>query len=869
MPSKHQRSSVPTVSSNLCGTPNLRPRKSPNVSSTPATRKAAALSPPPSPTSPPSLTNKARDDAPPSLSKISLHDASLTDEAPDLPSDTVMILTDDNPSAGDPVPPCLPEDVRLAVSDEQARVTRAKAAAARKERVAAANATLTAQTPYRFHRDGYYKLTSIAKFWKTHHGMIWSAAIIPRHLQPKHVDRDPKSVQDIARRSVPSGFEDLHDGKPWRQGTLPEFLHLADSYFKTELPLTWRNEVVGQRLRDCLIGLSKMSPENFGTRLYDADTGDLLASPETLLWIAANTVLGSSWKLRKLPPHPVVPRAKVAFSTTPPSSRQTSSGTFMAGSTTAICSRDSRDWKLHVTKSAPRTHCSFFTLALPALTTSTKILQTDEALTALHDALNLLWTCDSKLTLYVFPTKAFDARSAKPLTTLPARACPTFSRRNLESYVNQLYLRKDYRPYLRLYIGHQHDPVIFTREAFRASISSRDLLFFYDDIQAPTTIVCGWLLGTHRSLNLKHYSALMRANPKFANHPVTLSTRAIRMYPEESTTGREIRAAHVLCDAAKRGATTLLLKSQYNRCRPDDLATLPEGKLLKFIPYFANRGDRRPPPALLHRYQMCRVRQAQFTEKHITRSISGVLDLDLTQDIGDLGLVSLRQVTLGIKTRANWQWPLFLSVDFDDYRGDITALFHKDNSEEASTLLDYLPLILEARYGEQVWNWFTPETRGDMQPYQWNAAKQCVEEAPLDFDVAGDDDTGFLNFYGASGTADWEVIQDADIGAAESTTISFDLGNHFNMRPVTGGAGYDDQLSLPSFKTATSNATAAVAGDPQAPTKQVIYADSDDSSDTTSLTGLETINSSRSAPPTTAVFSASARQTRVSQRHDK
>ena len=853
------------------------PSVSPIDTAPPGSPPKDTLASPPSPPSPPPITNKARAVTNPLLStqpladaafvgvaRLALQDKSIVTDLASSDDDEVMVLSDED---------IIPEDARLVIADEQNRRIRvelaAKVAADRKQRVAAANATLQAQTPYRFHRDGYFKLSAITKFWKTKHNMVWGAAIVPRYLEPKNADRDPKSIHDIARRSVPSGFESIHDGRPWRQGTLPEFHQLAASYFNPKADLKWRNDESGQRLRDCLIGLSKMTPETFGNKLYDPATGDLLASPETLLWVAANAVLGSSWKIKTIPPQPAVLKPRVAFSENP-ASRQTASGTFLAGTAATICSRDSRDWQLQVTKAAPRTYRSFFTLALPAMTTSTKPEQTDEALTALHDALTLLWTCDRRLTLYVFPTKAFEAGTAKPMTTLQARACPTFSRRNLEKYVNQLYLRKDYRPYLRFYIGHQQDSVVFTGAAFRASIASRDLIFFYDDIQAPATLVCGWLLGTHKSLNLKHYSALMRSNKKFANHPVTLSMRAIRMFPEENTTGHEIRAAHVLCDATKRNPTTLLLKSQYNRRRDDDLATLPEGKLLKFIPYFANRGDRRPPPVLLHRYQMCRVRQAQFTDKHVTRPISGVMDLDLTQEIGDLGLVSLRQVALGIKTRANWQWPLFLSVDFDDYRGDITALFHKDNSTEASTLLDYLPLILEAKYGDKVWNWFTPETRGDMQPYQWNEETNCVEEAPRDADCGGtDDETGFLNFYGNSGTADWEEIKDADIAAVEATTMSFDLGNHFNMRPITGGAGYDDQLSLPSFKTATSNATAAAAAaSGQAPTKQVIY-DSDDSSDTTSLTGMETINSSRSAPPTAAVFTASAPQTRVSKRHDR
>ena len=141
--------------------------------------------------------------------------------------------------------------------------------------------------------------------------------------------------------------------------------------------------------------------------------------------------------------------------------------------------------------------------------------------------------------------------------------------------------------------------------------------------------------------------------------------------------------------------------------------------------------------------------------------------------------------------------------------------------------------------------------------------KFCVEQVPHELASDSADDTGFLNFYGNSGIADWEETQDADIAQTDASTMIFDLGNHFNMRPISGGSGYDDQLSLPSFKTATSNATKAAAGTP--PT-QVLY-DSDDTSDTTSLTGGDTVTSSRSAPPNTAVLTASAQQTRVTARN--
>ena len=884
--SKHGRTiSHPRVSSNLKGTPNNRPKKSRNTTSTPgpgfaqttlssmvhqtptlakdnpssvspAEATPVNLGPLLSPSSPPSINNSSRsvdssEGARAAVSRLSVHDSE---------------------AASKTVP--LQDDVRLALLDEKTHQLRLQDSANRQRRVQEANASHLASTPYSFHRDGSFKASPAGKLQKSKSN-VWNSALIPTHLEPLNPPtKDIKSILDIAVRSAPTPFSEVHAGRNWREGTLQDFHRLADVFFDKKATLPCRLQVEGQRLRDCFIGFSRMSPEIFGPSLYNSTTGSLLASPETFLWVAANKALGSSWRLSTRPAPPASRTPKVAFAATV-SSRQTSTGTFLARSAVAICSKDARDGQSHVSQSAQRKYKSYFTLALPPLTTTSRSEQAAEAMSYLHDAFSLLWTCDSGLAIYVYPTRAFEPGPKKPLTTLPSRSCPQFSRRTIERYADRFYLRQNYRPWIRFYIGHQKDIAAFTQESFLASLSSRDITFSYDDIQAPTTIVCGWLLGTHRSLNLQHYGSLMRLNKKFVNHPVSLSSRGIRMFNGEKPSV-EIRAVHVLCDASKRRSTCLLLKSQYNRGRPEDLATLPEGKLLKFIPYFANRGDRRPPPAVLNRYKLCRVRQLQFLDSHDTHVISGILDLDLLQDIGDLGLVSLRQVLLGIKTQVNWRWPLFLSVDFDNTRREITALFHKDNHEEASTFLDYLPLILDAQYGARVWNWFTPAARSDMESYQWNPDTRCVEPASPS-EGGSDGDLSYLNFYGDSGTADWENVQDADLDPSDTPKISFDLGNHFNMRPATGGAGYDDQQSLPSFKTATSNATAAAAAailaeasPSHVSTKElVIVVDGGDSSTTTSLTDVETTTSSRSSNPSPAGIPASARQTRVSLSNDK
>jgi hypothetical protein len=322
------------------------------------------------------------------------------------------------------------------------------------------------------------------------------------------------------------------------------------------------------------------------------------------------------------------------------------------------------------------------------------------------------------------------------------------------------------------------------------------------------------------------------------------------MFYEEPNLPTDVRAVHVLCDASKRTATDKLLKALYNRLRPQDILLLPEGKFLKYVTSYANRGDRRPTQRRYAQIQMCRVRQAQFLDCHLTAQLMGILDLDLPLHLDEeLGLVTLRQILLGVKTSSNWKWPLFVSVDHDDRRGGITALYHKDNAAEAATLISYLPIILDARYGSIVWNWFTAECRGELE-----GSVRFDDDTGQIVDLNQEEDDGLDNFFGGEQMAPWEIVNERDITSTGPTEVVLDLSQHFDLGPRCGGAGFDDAASLASLKTGTSNATVEALRTPE---DMVI--DSNVPSDNTSISALsEHAGSTASAPPALA---ASARQT--------
>ena len=69
---------------------------------------------------------------------------------------------------------------------------------------------------------------------------------------------------------------------------------------------------------------------------------------------------------------------------------------------------------------------------------------------------------------------------------------------------------------------------------------------------------------------------------------------------------------------------------------------------------------------------------------------------------GDVESMTLRQVLLGMKTKQDRSWPLFVSVDFDSYRNEIITVIHNDTVSEASNVLSFLPVFLLTKFGVQI-----------------------------------------------------------------------------------------------------------------------------------------------------------------------
>ena len=54
------------------------------------------------------------------------------------------------------------------------------------------------------------------------------------------------------------------------------------------------------------------------------------------------------------------------------------------------------------------------------------------------------------------------------------------------------------------------------------------------------------------------------------------------------------------------------------------------------------------------------------------------------------------------------------------YTSTVTFLFHADMTQEAMTAIPALPVILEAKFGTTIWNWFSEEAKALSEGYYWD-----------------------------------------------------------------------------------------------------------------------------------------------------
>jgi len=637
-------------------------------------------------------------------------------------------------------------------------------------------------------------------------------------------------LQDVVRLpSLPVKVES------WRRLSIDEYIILSKAALDCGVSQPkWINNPTGHKLRGLLIRLAHASPDLFDG-LYDPTTGSLADHPCTRIWSVANSHLGSFWtSLSKVtpPPAPATPATPelndraVRFQTL--QRKSTPLGSFIHGRQGVGTSTRPKWQESHARSTNTedtREFQSFATLRFATVQSGTISDRKHDISHQFMAAIDVLRKRDANLILYPFPITSRHPAYVKPVKRFTSQSRQAGTEAILP-YVDRLYVGRG-PTMVRFFFGHARDRVSLRNEEVDEWCFQHGIMFSIDKIQAPRTVVCGWLLASHPSTNLEHFHESVQMHPRLQQNgkllEVDLQHQTIKLdYDEKSTYKRRVSAVHIRCDADYRRSTLRALKAIWNKTvRSGETSDLPDGRRLKFIPSNSNRNDRRAVGETRLSQARSRLKQRKFLADHKTVEIPWVKDLDIPCDVPrdpanpdeDKVSLSLREALLTTKTSSNWQHPLFLSVDRilvdDEWR--VHALYNASNSflqSEAITMATYIFTLLEARFGTQaVSSWFYSDAQATAAGMVWDPATKMV--------VSNHTDTNDeLNspLYGTHQS--WELLDDFDDfdeDDSEQPAVAFELSNHFSLAPPVDLTSCRDSGSTQSFTTGITEATKAIA----------------------------------------------------------
>jgi len=156
---------------------------------------------------------------------------------------------------------------------------------------------------------------------------------------------------------------------------------------------------------------------------------------------------------------------------------------------------------------------------------------------------------------------------------------------------------------------------------------------------------------------------------------------------------------------------------------------------------------------------------------------------------------TLCQILMSMRSANDPDTQLFMAVDERPY-GTYAVVFtvHKDRMAEASSLIPLLNVVLEAKFGARIWNWFTDTAKDASQGYVYDHLTGClknVDDNDSDVSSIGSDDDDFVK----------ELSEQYNITSGSNDKgDKFDLDLSFMLEDEKPKNQYGDSGSVKTFR---------------------------------------------------------------------
>ena len=256
-------------------------------------------------------------------------------------------------------------------------------------------------------------------------------------------------------------------------------------------------------------------------------------------------------------------------------------------------------------------------------------------------------------------------------------------------------------------------------------------------IQAADETIAAWLVGPYvKTFDTKTFSEVLQGHPRFKNWPVAVKITLLKFRWNDKTlqwddpNACKVAVVSTLAEPGIRAKVLRVCISVFNRRK--NAAQRPLGYSFTALQWFGSRGIRAPTVAQLRSQEKAKLIHQDIQARSKEVDIVGLTSLDYAQPYNGYELRP-RGVLITMRTKVDWDTPIFTQID-ETWDGNIIAICHANEEEEARSLVDNLYTLMRAKLGPVVNRWFDAETKELAQEQRFDEINNRIVSTGIKFD---------------------------------------------------------------------------------------------------------------------------------------
>jgi hypothetical protein len=440
-------------------------------------------------------------------------------------------------------------------------------------------------------------------------------------------------------------------------------------------------------------------------------------------------------------------------------------------------------------KMSKRKHDGFYKVKLPATVNTFGPKAVEETTTHFSNLTGIIWSIDKKAKILPW----YDNNSVAPLIK---GSNEIKTKEQLNKYTPTIYIEQGKNTWLCFHIGHDVNKDNFVdTEAFS---NAKKLQLSYDKVQAKKTSIWGWMLGgIPETANLNDMKAACENHPLLKDFQIEARSQVIRVFAGRQNTPvhLQVKAIHIIGDDRQTAKGRKAFNNVFGS--RNDSGYLQQ-RVMHFVP---NIADNRFPATQGRVKDVVKMMGKQKKIMKDAKTIYTDTICSLHFYVPQIGY-TLCQILMSMRSATDPGTQLFMAVDERTY-GSYAVAFtvHKDRMAEATLLIPLLNIVMEAKFGAGIWEWFTDTAKDASQGYVYDAIagrlKNMDEEDNDELSIESDAENAFV----------MEFSESLNISSEKNTEKgdAFDLDLSFMLEDKNPKNQYGNSGSVPLWTTRMSS----------------------------------------------------------------